>query len=97
MKGAGTPYHSRPKGTRHSPAPNRKLNPGYQATVAAYRLLNTAKATLELRLSRNATQANSAPAGQEVKDALSKNSVLGTVKGTSLCIRYRDEHFQHAT
>lgn len=45
-----------------SPADNRKMKPGYHATVAAYTLLKTALDTLLVKLSRKERQANRAPA-----------------------------------
>lgn len=45
-----------------SPADNRKMKPGYHATVAAYTLLKTVIAMLLVKLSMNERQANRAPA-----------------------------------
>lgn len=55
-------YPKKNKGTTQSPADNRKMKPGYHATVAAYTLLKTALDTLVVKLSRKDRQANRAPA-----------------------------------
>lgn len=51
------------RGMKQRPADIRKMKPGYQATVAAYTLLNTATDTLLVRFSKKERQAKSAPGG----------------------------------
>lgn len=55
-----------------SPADNRKMKPGYHATVAAYTLLKTALDTLVVKLSRKERQANRAPAKTHTGDTKTK-------------------------
>lgn len=55
-------YPRRDKGMKQSPADNKKMKPGNQDTVAAYKLLKMAVDTLLVKLSRKDRQANRAPA-----------------------------------
>lgn len=61
---------------KQSPADNRKMKPGYHATVAAYTLLKTAIDALLVKLSKQERQANRAPAKAHTGEKI--NCIFGS-------------------